>query len=104
MIGPQAAARFFCVVIVPLSKRSKRRERMTLLELSPQYRTQALRLHGRIHSLKILRRQCSSPVERALLQTRIHALSELYREARDLAVLTERYYERGYKRNGKYTL
>ena len=30
--------------------------------------------------------------------------SACLREARELAVLTERYYERGYCRNGKYTL
>ena len=28
----------------------------------------------------------------------------MLREARELAVLTERYYERGYRRNAKYTL
>lgn len=31
-------------------------------------------------------------------------LSTMLREARELAVLTERYYERGYRRNAKYTL
>ena len=31
-------------------------------------------------------------------------LRAMGREARELAVLCERYYERGYCRNGKYTL
>ena len=31
-------------------------------------------------------------------------LSTMLREARELAVLTERYYDRGYHRNAKYTL
>ena len=30
--------------------------------------------------------------------------ADTIREARELAVLTERYYERGYRRNAKYTL
>jgi hypothetical protein len=34
----------------------------------------------------------------------LQTLSELLREARDLAVLTERYYDRGYHRNAKYTV
>ena len=39
-----------------------------------------------------------------MLNERIHMLSTMLREARELAVLTERYYERGYRRNAKYTL
>ena len=39
-----------------------------------------------------------------LLEDRIRMLRMMWREARDLAVLTERYYERGYRRNAKYTL
>ena len=42
--------------------------------------------------------------KRFLLQERIHMLSTMLREARELAVLTERYYDRGYHRNAKYTL
>ena len=37
-------------------------------------------------------------------QRRIRLLRAMGREARELAVLCERYYERGYCRNGKYTL
>ena len=39
-----------------------------------------------------------------LLQDRIRLLSTMLREARELAVLTERYYERSYRRNEKYTV
>ena len=31
-------------------------------------------------------------------------VSRMLREARELAVLTERYYDRGYRRNAKYTI
>ena len=41
---------------------------------------------------------------RRLLEGRIRLLRAMCREARELAVLCERYYERGYCRNGKYTL
>ncbi len=39
-----------------------------------------------------------------MLAERIRMLSTMFREARELAVLTERYYERGYRRNVKYTI
>ena len=54
---------------------------MTLQELSVEYRA-----HARA------------------LDFRICQLSTMFREARELAVLTERYYERGYRRNVKYTI
>ena len=43
-------------------------------------------------------------IGRRLLEGRIRLLRAMGREARELAVLCERYYERGYCRNGKYTL
>ena len=39
-----------------------------------------------------------------LLDSRIQQLRAMWREARDLAVLCEHYYERGYRRNARYTL
>jgi len=77
---------------------------MTLRELSPAYRTQAFILLTRIKELEALRKQSTNANTRQRLQDRIRILNELYREARDLATLTERYYERGFRRNGKYTL
>lgn len=77
---------------------------MTLRELSPQYRKQAQILRSRMKELEELFKQSTNASTRERLQGRIRTLSELYREARDLATLTERYYERGYKRNGRYTL
>ena len=42
--------------------------------------------------------------KRCQLQDRIRMLSTMLREARELAVLMERYYDRGYRRNAKYTI
>ena len=42
--------------------------------------------------------------QRSTTEARIRMLAIMWREARDLAVLCERYYDRGYRRNGKYTL
>lgn len=75
---------------------------MTLLELSTQYRTHATTLRERIALL--VRLEAKDEVERRLLETRVRILRTMWRETRDLAVLTERYYERGYCRNAKYTL
>ena len=39
-----------------------------------------------------------------LLEQRIRHLETMWREARDLAVLCERYYDRGYHCNVRYTI
>jgi hypothetical protein len=77
---------------------------MTLKELSVQYRTQAEVLHCRINELVRLRRENPPGTDRALLDDRIRILSAMWREARDLAVFTEHYYDRGYRRNVRYTI
>lgn len=78
---------------------------MTLLELSVQYHAQAEALRARIAALEGAP-QAQDPGEAGalLLQARVRMLRTMWREARDLAVLTARYYERGYRRNAKYTL
>ncbi|NCB63511.1 MAG: hypothetical protein EOM52_07840 [Clostridia bacterium] len=75
---------------------------MTLYEMSKEYRAHAVALRGRIGELQA--RHPAQAGERALLDERIRMLTIMWREARDLAVLTERYYERGYRRNGRYTI
>ena len=77
---------------------------MTLAELSLEYRAHAKALDLRICQLEYLLEQAGNADERCQLQDRIRMLSVMLREARDLAVLTERYYDRGYHRNAKYTL
>ena len=74
---------------------------MTLQELSVEYRAHAETLSARV---KELERRLEQPRERCLLQDRIRMLSTMVREARELAVLTEHYYDRGYRRNVRYTV
>ena len=76
---------------------------MTLLELSGEYRASAAALRERVLLLEHRLRGADGDGRR-LLEGRIRLLRAMGREARELAVLCERYYERGYCRNGKYTL
>lgn len=77
---------------------------MTLQEMSVDYWTQARIIRGRIQELRERCRQTGSPLEQEGLRSRIRALNVLLRESRELADHLERYYERGYCRNGKYTI
>lgn len=77
---------------------------MTLQELSVVYRSDAERLSQRVHSLEEEVKSCRNSLEKASLEDRVRILSTMLRESRELAVLTERYYERGYRRNVKYTI
>ena len=93
-----------------ICRRCRRQERkreenaMTLQEMSTTYRAQAQRLRERIRSLEAAGRQAESKTERERLNGRALALTPIWRETRDLAVLLENYYERGYRRNDRYTL
>ena len=77
---------------------------MTLQELSVEYRAHARALDLRIGQLQLRLEHTDDPDESCQLQDRIRMLSVMLREARELAVLTERYYDRGYRRNAKYTI
>jgi len=77
---------------------------MTLQELSVEYRAHARALDLRICQLQFRLDRTEDPDERCQLQDRIRLLTIMFREARELAVLTERYYDRGYRRNAKYTI
>lgn len=77
---------------------------MTLYELSMEYRTQADVLRGRIHQLKTLEAAAQDDTERMLLHDRVRILTSMWRDTRDVAVLTEHYYERSRSRNAKYIL
>ena len=77
---------------------------MTLKELSGEYRAHAQALEGRISQLRRRLEEVRDPDERGRLEDRIRMLSVMLREARELAVLTERYYDRGYRRNARYTI
>lgn len=77
---------------------------MTLLELSVEYRAHARALDFRICQLQAVLERTENEDQRLMLNERIHMLSTMLREARELAVLCERYYDRGYRRNVKYTI
>ena len=77
---------------------------MTLAQLSVEYRSQAALLKTRIDELEERCRCSRSKPERLSLERRIRILSSMYRDARELAALTEHYYDRGYWRSGKYTV
>ena len=77
---------------------------MTLLELSVEYRTNADALRERALLLEQRQREEWDEARQVMLADRIKMLRTMWREARDLAVLCERYYERGYRRNVKYTI
>ena len=77
---------------------------MTLAELSLEYRAHAHALDLRICQLEYLLEHTDNVDKRCQLQDRIRMLSTMRREANELAVLMERYYDRGYRRNAKYTI
>lgn len=77
---------------------------MTLLELSVEYRASAAALRERALLLESQQREEWNEANRMQLADRIKLLRTMWREARDLAVLCERYYDRGYRRNVKYTI
>lgn len=77
---------------------------MTMEELSEAYRQAAEAIAGRIGELREEMKTTDDAERRDRLQRRIAELRPLRREARELAELTAHYYERGYHRNGKYTV
>ena len=77
---------------------------MTLLELSVQYRAGAQMLHQRQQLLRSAWQEEADEHSRRRLEQRLHNLEAMRREAQELAVLCERYYDRGYHRNVRYTV
>ncbi len=77
---------------------------MTLQELSVQYRAGAENLRQRVRLLEHQRLGETDAHSRRLLEERIRRLETIWRESRDLAVLCERYYDRGYHCNVRYTV
>jgi len=77
---------------------------MKLKELSGGYRTGEALLAQRIRELRGTLRETDDPDSCAALRRRIRELQPLRQECRELAELTERYYEKGYRRHEKYTI
>lgn len=77
---------------------------MLLAEMSLSYRHSAELLRQRIKQLREEQKNQPDREERRQLERRQAELEPLLREMRELAVLTARYYDRGYHKNEKYTL
>lgn len=77
---------------------------MTLLEMSVQYEASATAIRTRIAELRAAERVQADANSARQLRLRIAELIPLLREARELAVLTARYYDRSYHKHERYTL
>jgi len=77
---------------------------MTLKEMSQFYEDSAMLLRCRIHNLRKALRSTDDPEERFRLQRRIRELTPILTQMTELAELTAHYYDRGYRRNEKYTV
>lgn len=77
---------------------------MTLAQLSVEYRSHAAVLKTRIDELEQQYKRTRSKPERLALERRIRLLSGMYRDAKELAALTEHYYDRGYHSNEIYKI
>ena len=77
---------------------------MTLREISEGYRAAAVPLRRRLKELRQMLTQTEDPEELWHIRRRIAELTPMLTQMNELAELTERYYERGYYRNEKYTL
>ncbi|WP_251445243.1 hypothetical protein [Vermiculatibacterium agrestimuris] len=75
---------------------------MTLMELSVSYRQQADVLRHRIQLVSELPARTAE--ERMMKTERLRLLEAMRRDVRDVAVICERYYDRSYRRNERYTL
>ena len=77
---------------------------MTLKEMSKCYQEAAIPLRQRLKLLRQMLAAAEDPEEVWRIKRRIAELTPLLTQMNELAELTERYYERGYYRNEKYTL
>ena len=76
---------------------------MTLAEMSRDYEHAAQLLRQRLKELRALAAAEEDPEQLWHLQRRIAELTPMLTQMNELAELTARYYERGYRRNAKYT-
>lgn len=77
---------------------------MTLYQLSMEYSEGARAIRERIRDLEARARAETDEPARLALNCRIRLLTSMWRDMRDIAVLTEHYYERGHCRNAKYII
>ena len=77
---------------------------MTLKELAPAYREAGELLARRIRELRLAVAETEDPVEKWNLRRRIIELKPMLAQVRELAELTEHYYDKGFWRDEKYTV
>lgn len=77
---------------------------MKLCELAAGYLETAYLLRTRLRHLRQALKTEPDPENRAAIRHEIAELSSILTQCYDLAELTAHYYERGFKRNEKYTL
>ena len=75
---------------------------MKLLHMAAGYRHSAAMIRLRIIDLRD-EAQHAQPEQRAQLEQRIRDLRTLQRETQETALVLERYYDRGYHKNERYT-
>lgn len=78
---------------------------MTMTQLSAEYRNSAQLLRQRIGELTaLISEENLSGSEKTLIESRLVLLNSMLTDTLAIAVLTERYYERGYRRSVRFTL
>lgn len=77
---------------------------MTLLHMAASYRRSGDLIRLRIIALRDAAKTSEDPDERSRLEQRIRDLTALYRDTREIAQVLERYYDRRYHKNERYTL
>ena len=77
---------------------------MTLQQISQGYRMAAVPLRAKLRQLRQQLAVATDPEEIWHIKRRIAELTPMLTQVNELAELTEHYYERGYRRNEKYTL
>ena len=89
--------------LLPLHERKE--TDMNMQELAMEYRESAALIRGRITELKSeLQAGGMCEMEKLRLRIRIETLGSIYREVSETAVFMEKYYDRRYKKNGRYTV
>jgi len=75
---------------------------MKMMEIAESYRTAADAIRHRIQVVKEL--PARTDEEKVQKEERLRLLEAMRRDVRDVAVICERYYEQGYRRNERYML
>ncbi|MEA4954356.1 MAG: hypothetical protein VB096_02410 [Pseudoflavonifractor sp.] len=75
---------------------------MKLLDMADSYRTAADAVRHRIQIVEEMPAKTPAQIQRK--KERLRLLEAMRRDARDVAAICERYYERGYRRNERYTI